>query len=399
MPGHNPAIDRIRPEGALQVLDEVARLRAAGRKIINLGIGQPDFDPPAHVIEATVAALRDGPHGYTPVLGIGELREACAQMMSARCGQPIAAARIAVVPGSKLTLTFATQVLANSGGAAGTEMLYPDPGFPPYRSAIAYSGAAPVAYPLNADDGFDIDAAAILARITPRTRLLILNAPSNPCGGGVTRAALDQLATGLRQWPQVTVLSDEIYADLSYSQDGAQLPSLLEYAELQERVIVLQGWSKSHAMTGWRIGFGVWPERLIEPLRRLVMIGHSCVNVAAQYGALAAVQGPQQPVAQMRDAFRARRELLVDGLNALPGVSCALPRGAFYAFADIRGSGLDEQTFAARLLAEQGVAAIPGSDFGAAGEGHLRLSFAADESQLRRALAGIARLLDEVRGG
>jgi len=399
MPGHDPAIDRIRPEGALQVLDEVTRLRASGREVINLGIGQPDFDPPREVIGAAIAALRDGPHGYTPVLGITQLREACARMMSQRSGQPIDAARIAVVPGSKLTLTFAVLVLANSAGAAGTEMLYPDPGFPPYRSAIAYGGAAPVAYPLDAANGFDIDPAAILARITPRSRLLILNAPGNPSGGGVDRAALDELAVGLRRWPQLTVLSDEIYADLNYSRDGAQLPSLLDYAELQERVIVLQGWSKSHAMTGWRIGFGVWPERLIEPLRRLVMIGHSCVNVAAQYGALAAVQGSQQPVAQMRAAFRARRDLLVDGLNALPGISCALPRGAFYAFPDIRGSGLDDQTFAARLLAEQGVAAIPGRDFGAAGEGHLRLSFAADEGELRRALGGMARLLAEVRGG
>jgi len=382
-----PSAGRLETESAFDVLARAGALAAQGRDIVNLGIGQPDFRTPEHVVEAAVRALRDGHHGYTPAAGLPALREAVAADLEARHGTAVDPARVVVVPGGKPTMFFAALLLATPGA----EMLYPDPGFPIYRSVIAYAGARPVPVPLDPGDGFALRAGAVLERITPATRLVILNSPSNPTGAVADKAELDRLVAGLAGWPEVAVLSDEIYSRLLYG--GHPHVTLLGYPELRDRLILLDGWSKTYAMTGWRLGYGVWPEAMVEAVTRLCVNDHSCVNAAAQHAGIAALTGPQHAVDAMLAEFDARRRLIVDGLNALPGVRCAEPGGAFYAFADISGTGLDAPTAQDRLLEEAGVATIAGTSFGAAGAGHLRLSYAASRAAIAEALARMEAFL------
>ena len=370
-------------ETAFEVLARANALAAQGRDIINLGIGQPDFPTPDNVVEAGRKALADGHHGYTPANGIGPLREAVAADISRRRGVDVHPDRIVIVPGGKPTMFFAMLMF----GEPGAEIMYPDPGFPIYQSAIAFSGATPVPIPLYETRGFSFAADEVLAKITPRTRLIVVNSPANPTGGVVAKAELDALVEGLAAHPQVAVLSDEIYARMVY--DGLAHASLLSYESIRDRLILLDGWSKTYAMTGWRIGYAVWPEALVEGATRLCVNDHSCVNAATQQAAIEALTGPQDSVAAMVAAFDERRAVIVDELNAIPGFRCARPLGAFYAFPSITGTGLDSRTLQDKLLNEAGVATIAGTSFGALGEGYLRFSYAASVEDIREAMARI----------
>ena len=374
-------------ETAFEVLARANALAAQGKSIINLGIGQPDFATPEHIVEAGRKALADGHHGYTPANGIPQLREAVAADLYRRHRVEVSPARVLVVPGGKVTMFFAILML----GEPGAEILYPNPGFPIYESVIRFSGATPVPIPLYESAGFSFSAAEVLDKITPRTRLIIVNSPANPTGGIVPRAEFDRLVAGLDHHPQVAILSDEIYGEILY--DGAEHVSLLSYPSIRDRLILLDGWSKTYAMTGWRMGYGVWPEPLFAAAERLAINCHSCVNAAAQFAGLAALTGPRQPVERMVAAFAERRRFIVEALNGLPGIRCARPGGAFYTFPNVAGTGLDARGLQNRLLEEAGVATIAGTSFGEFGEGYLRFSYANSREAIGEAIERVRNLL------
>ena len=374
-------------ESAFEVLARAKALEAEGRSIINLGIGQPDFATPQHIVEAGRKALADGHHGYTPANGILPLREAVAADLHRRHAVTVSSDQVLVVPGGKVTMFFAVLMF----GEPGAEILYPNPGFPIYESVIRFSGATPVPVPLYEERGFSFSAEEVLAKITAKTRLLIINSPANPTGGAVPKSELDKLAAGLERHPHVAIMSDEIYGEMVY--DGAEHVSLLTYPALRERVILLDGWSKTYAMTGWRMGYGVWPKALFAAAERLAINCHSCVNAAAQYAGIAALTGPKEPSRRMVQAFAERRRYIIKALSALPGFRCATPGGAFYAFPNIAGTGFDSRTLQSRLLDEAGVATISGTSFGAYGEGYLRFSYAASLAALEEAVGRIGEWL------
>jgi aspartate aminotransferase len=381
------AMGNLGTETAFDVLDRAQALAAQGRDIVNLGIGQPDFHTPDHIVEAAVKALRDGHHGYTPAGGILPLREAVASDIAARQGVTVDPDDVVIMPGGKVTMWFAMLML----GEPGVEILYPNPGFPIYESAIRFTGATPVPVALREADGFAFSAEEVLGQITPRTRLLIVNSPANPTGGVVPRTELDRLAAGLEAHPHVAVLSDEIYSRILY--DGRRHTSFLAYPALRDRTILLDGWSKTFAMTGWRLGFGVWPKALREGAIRLAVNAHSCVNASAQHAGIAAITGPQEEVDRMVEAFDTRRHVIVDRLNGLPGVHCVMPGGAFYAFPNIEGTGFGAKALQTILLEECGVAAIAGTSFGMHGEGFLRFSYANSVENIERAMDRVALAL------
>lgn len=383
------AISRLGTETAFEVLARAEALKAEGADVINLGIGQPDFKTPDHIVEAAVKALRDGHHGYTPANGIKPLREAVAADIAKYRNVEIDPGTVLIVPGGKVTMFFAILMF----GEPGAEILYPNPGFPIYESAIAYSGAKPVPIPLLEENDFSFDAELVLNLITPATRLIILNFPANPTGGSVAKSELDTLVAGLEEHPNVAVMSDEIYARITY--DNQPHVSLLEYESLRDRLILLDGWSKTYAMTGWRLGYSVWPADLIEPVTRLAINCHSCVNAATQFAGIAALEGPQDGPAAMVQAFDERRRVIVDGLNALPGFSCRRPTGAFYAFPNISGTGYDAKALQTKLLEEAHVATVAGTSFGRYGEGYIRFSYANSTENIRTALQRIGTLLGE----
>ena len=381
------AFSRIGEENAFAVLARATELARQGRDIINLGIGQPDFPTPAHIVEAGIRALRDGHHGYTPATGILPLREAVAADLHRRFAVEVSPDSVMIVPGGKVTMFMAILMF----GEPGAEILYPDPGFPIYRSMIEFTGATPVPVPIREANGFAFSAAETLSLITPRTRLLILNSPANPTGGVTPRVEIDALVAGLAAHPGVTVLSDEIYGTMTY--DGETHVSLLSYPEIRDRLIYLDGASKTYAMTGWRLGWSIWPKPLYEAARKLAVNSHSCVNAATQWAGVEALQGPQDCVRQMVEVFDRRRKLVVEGLNGLTGVSCITPKGAFYAFPNVTGTGWKAKPLASALLEEAGVAIIGGPDFGVHGEGYIRLSYANSEENIARALERMGEFL------
>ncbi len=383
------AVGRLATESAFAVLARATALAAEGHEVINLGIGQPDFATPEHIVEAAIKALRDGHHGYTPADGITPLKEAVAADLHRRLGVDLDPGRVIVVPGGKVTMCFAVLMF----GEPGAEILYPDPGFPIYRSLIDYSGAKGVPIPLTEDRGFAFTADEVLARLTPASRLLILNSPANPTGGVTPRAEIDRLVTGLEDFPNVAVLSDEIYSQMLY--DGREHTSLLQYPAIADRVILLDGWSKTYAMTGWRLGYGVWPEPLVESATRLAVNSYSCVNAAAQHAGIAALTGPQEPVRAMHAAFEERRRVVVEELNAIPGLSCGTPGGAFYAFPNITATGRSAKDLEVAFLEKAHVATIAGTSFGPRGEGFLRVSYANSKENIRRAAVRLRALLTE----
>jgi aspartate aminotransferase len=382
------AFDRIGEENAFAVLARATDLMGQGRDIINLGIGQPDFRTPEHVVEAGVKALRDGHHGYTPATGIKPLREAVAADLNKRFGVDVSPDSVMIMPGGKPTMYMSILMF----GAPGVEILYPDPGFPIYRSMIEYTGATPVPVPIREENGFAFSAEETLRLITPRTRLLILNSPANPTGGVTPRYEVNRLVAGLEYCPDVAVMSDEIYDQMVY--DDESHVCLLQYPSLRDRLILLNGWSKTYAMTGWRLGYAIWPGKLYDYARKLAVNLYSCVNAATQWAGLAALTGPQDDVVRMVAEFDRRRRVVVDGLNRLPGVSCATPKGAFYAFPNITGTGWKAKALASALLDDVGVAVIGGPDFGILGEGYLRLSYANSTENIVRALDRMGEFLN-----
>jgi aspartate aminotransferase len=379
--------DRIGEENAFAVLARATALAAQGRDIINLGIGQPDFRTPDHIVEAAAKALRDGHHGYTPATGILPLREAVAADLNRRYGVTVSPDEVMIMPGGKPTMFMSILMF----GEPGAEIMYPDPGFPIYRSMIEYTGATPVPIPIREENGFAFSAEETLGLITDKTRLIIINSPANPTGGVTPKAEVEKFVAGMAKWPQVAIMSDEIYDQLIY--DGEQHVTLLNYPSIRDRLILLNGWSKTYAMTGWRLGYAIWPGKLYDYARKLAVNLHSCVNAPAQYAGIAALTGPQDAVAHMRAEFDKRRALVVEGLNQLPGVSCIIPKGAFYAFPNVKQTGWKAKPLANALLDETGVALIGGPDFGILGEGYLRLSYANSAENILKALARMSEFL------
>lgn len=382
-------LSRLGTETAFEVLARAAALQAEGRDIINLGIGQPDFKTPNHVVEAAVKALRDGEHGYTPAQGILPLREAVSADLNHRHGVDVSPDDVVIMPGGKPTMFFSILMF----GASGSEIMYPDPGFPIYRSMIEYTGAKPVPIALLEENGFAFSAGQVLGSITPATRLIILNTPGNPTGGAVPKEEIEKLVAGLADHPNVAILSDEIYSQMLYN--GREHVSLLRYPKLRNRLIMLDGWSKTYAMTGWRLGFSVWPQALVEPVVRLAVNCHSCVNAPTQFAGIAALNGPQDAVREMLAAFDERRRAIVPMLNQLPGFRCVEPAGAFYAFPNVTGTGMTAKELQNRMLEEAGVATVAGTSFGIHGEGFIRFSYANSREKIAKAIERIGSLLSK----
>lgn len=384
-------LKRLGTESAFEILARAAELQRQGRDIINLGIGQPDFRTPDHIVEAGIKALRDGHHGYTPAQGILPLREAVSADLRRRHGVNVDPDTVVVMPGGKPTMFFTILMF----GAPGAEIMYPDPGFPIYRSMIQYTGATPVPIVLKEDTGFAFSADEVLAQITPRTSLIILNNPGNPTGGAVPQSEIRKLVAGLARHPDVAVLSDEIYSVLLYG--GRQHDSMLRYPEIADRLIMLDGWSKTYAMTGWRLGYSVWPKALVETVVRLAVNCHSCVNAPTQYAGIAALNGPQDSVHEMVRAFDERRKAIVPLLNQLPGFRCVDPGGAFYAFPNIKGTGMSGKQLQDLMLDKAGVATVAGSAFGICGDEYVRFSYANSIENIRTAIQRIGNVLTDTR--
>ena len=382
---------RLGTETAFEVLARAQALEAQGKQIIHLEIGEPDFATPEHIVEAGVRALRGGATHYTPSPGITPLREAIAADVSRSRGLRVAADQVIVTPGGKPILFFSLLALVDEGD----EVLYPNPGFPIYESMIRYAGGVPIPIPLPEAQGFRLDLDALRAAVTPRTKLMIINSPANPTGGVLEPEDLRQIAA-LAVAHDLLVLSDEIYSRMLYEGTHHSIAALPGMAE---RTIILDGFSKTYAMTGWRLGYGVMPPALVPQISRLMTNSNSCTATFTQLAGLEALTGDQAPVEAMMAEFRRRRAVIVAGLNALPGVRCAAPLGAFYAFPNITGTGLGSQALADRLLDEAGVAALSGTSFGALGEGYVRLSYANSIENIQEALARFGRLLATLPGG
>jgi aspartate aminotransferase len=379
--------DRIGEENAFAVLARATALSQQGRDIINLGIGQPDFRTPDHIVEAAIKALRDGHHGYTPATGILPLREAVAADLAKRFGAKVSPDEVMIMPGGKPTMYMSILMF----GEAGAEIMYPDPGFPIYRSMIEFTGAKPIPIPVREENGFAFSAEETLKLITPATRLIIVNSPANPTGGVTPKAEVDRLVAGLEQWPNLAIMSDEIYDHMVY--DGEQHVCLLNYPSIRDRLILLNGWSKTYAMTGWRLGYAIWPGKLYDYARKLAVNLYSCVNAPTQFAGLAALTGPQDAAHKMVAEFDKRRQVVVEGLNRLPGVSCVMPKGAFYAFPNVKRTGWKAKALASSLLEDSGVALIGGPDFGILGEGYMRVSYANSTENILKALDRMGEFL------
>lgn len=375
-------MNHIGQETAFEVLVRARALEARGRSVIHLEIGEPDFDTPGHIVAAAQQALEEGATHYGPGAGLPQLREAVATYLKRWRGLDIDPARVVITPGGKPIMFFAILALINPGD----EVIYPDPGFPIYESMAGFVGGTPVPMPLREERHFRFDPDEFRALVTDRTRLIIINSPHNPTGGVLTRADLDVIAEVARE-RDIVVLSDEIYSRLLYS---GQHESIARLDDMLDRTIILDGWSKTWAMTGWRLGFGVFPPELVPHVERLISNSVSCTASFAQEAAIAALEGPQDAVNTMLAEFTARRSAIIGGLNALPGVHCLEPDGAFYAFPNITGTGFSSRELADRLLEEAGVACLSGTAFGRYGEGFLRFSYA-------NSLGNIEEALDRMR--
>ena len=381
---------RLGSESAFEVLARARALEAQGRDVIHLEIGEPDFETPDNVIAAGREALSQGWTHYGPAAGDPELRAAIAVRTNALRGTGYVPEQVIVTPGAKPVMFFTMLALVQ----AGDEVIYPDPGFPIYRSMIDFAGATAVPIPLREANGFGLDVEELERLITPRTCLLIVNTPGNPTGGVVPPHDLERVAK-LAVAHDLWVLSDEIYSELIFDGEHASLAS---FPGMAERTILLDGFSKTFAMTGWRLGYGIVPPGLVDPFTRLMVNSVSCASVAVQRAGLAALSGPRDEVNAMREAFRRRRDLVVAGLNAIPGVTCPTPAGAFYVFPNIGATGQRSADFSGGLLQEQGVATIAGTSFGDHGQGHIRLSTANSDENLARAIDRIATYVGSLDG-
>ena len=381
------SLERLGTETAFSVLAEAKKLEAKGKPMIHLGLGQPDFKTPKHIVDAAKKALDDGHHGYVLSNGILECRQAVTRKIKKLYNQDVDPERIIIMPGGKPTMSYAIQCF----GEPGVEIIHPTPAFPIYESMINFTGAKPVPYDLTEDKDLKFNPEKILSLITDKTRLLVLINPNNPTGSFVDKSDIDVLAEGLKKHPHVTILSDEIYSRQIF--DGKEMPTFFNYPELRERLIVLEGWSKAYSMTGWRLGWSFWPKNLVEHVNKLVINSVSCVNAAAQFAGIAALDGPDDSIKEMMRKFSIRRKLIHEGLNSLPGVECSLPGGAFYAFPKVIGTGMDGKEFARKCMHEAGVAIVPGTAFGQTAQDSVRFSFAASSDNISQALDKIKKIL------
>jgi aspartate aminotransferase len=381
-------IVHLKPEGAYAVLARAQALEAQGREIVHLEIGQPDFDTYSHVSLAGIRAIADGQTRYNPPSGIPALRKAVAEDAGQRRGIEVTPEQVVVAPGAKPLLFLPLLALIEPGD----EVVYPDPGFPTYEAAIGVTGATPVPVPLDEARGFDLDLGAFDAVLSARTRLIILNSPGNPTGGILSTETLEHVAAVACE-RNCWVLSDEIYARLTYDGDA---PSIAALPGMAERTIIADGFSKTYAMTGWRLGFGIMPEALAVKMGLLLTHSVGCTATFTQHAGLEAVLGPQDEVDAVRDLFRRRRDRLVAGLNEIPGMYCHMPRGAFYAFPNVEAFDRPVEELAEYLLDEAGVALLPGTSFGANGKGHLRLSYANSIENIERALQRMKQALGKL---
>ncbi len=382
------ALDRLGTESAFKILAEAKNLEAQGKSMIHLSLGQPDFKTPQHVVDAAKKALDEGHHGYVMSNGILECRQAVTRKIKKLYNTDIDPERILIMPGGKPTMYYAISCY----GEPGVEIVHPTPAFPIYESMINYTGAKAVPYDLLEDKDLKFDPEKILSLITDKTRLLVLINPNNPTGSFVEKSAIDYLADGLKKHPHVTILSDEIYSRQIF--DGKEMPTFFNYPELRERLIVLEGWSKAYSMTGWRLGWSFWPEHLVEHVNKLLINSVSCVNAAAQFAGIAALDGPDDSIHEMMKKFTERRNLIHQGLNDLPGVECSLPGGAFYAFPNVKGTGMNGSEFCKKAMHEAGVAIVPGTAFGSTAKDYVRFSFAASSDNISQALENIKKMLD-----
>tara|TARA_B110000014_G_C20055314_1_gene549211 strand:+ start:31 stop:1194 length:1164 start_codon:yes stop_codon:yes gene_type:complete len=380
-------LERLGTESAFKILAEAKKLEKEGKELIHLSIGQPDFKTPKHIVDATKKALDDGHHGYVLSNGIIECREAVSRKIKSLYNKDINPERVIIMPGGKPTMYYAITLF----GEPGAEIIYPDPGFPIYESMINYTGAKAIPINILENNDFSMNPEKILSLINDKTRLIILNNPNNPTGGFTEKSKINQLAEGLKKFPHVVILSDEIYSRQIF--DKKKMPTFFNYPELYNRLIVLDGWSKAYSMTGWRLGWGVWPENLIEHVNKFCVNNHSCVNAAVQFGGIAALDGPDDSITMMMDKFTKRRKLIFEGLNSINGIECSLPGGAFYAFPKVIGTGMNGQEFAKKCLHEAGVAIVPGTAFGKKAVDYVRFSFAASQEDISKALEKIRKML------
>lgn len=371
-------MSRLGTETAFEVLAKAKALEAKGKEVIHLEIGEPDFDTPRNIIDAAVRALNQGKTHYGPAAGIPELRAVLAEDMGKRRKINIQPDQVVVTPGAKPIMFFTILALINEGD----EVMYPNPGFPIYESVIDFVGAKSVPYPLREEREFSFDIDEFMSLITDKTRMIILNTPQNPTGGILTEDDLKAVAKAAQE-KDIYILSDEVYLNIIY--EGAH-HSIASLPGMQERTIILDGFSKTYAMTGWRLGYGAMPKDLAEKVVQLQINSNSCTATFSQYAGIEAVQGPQDEVHKMVAEFKRRRDVIVDGLNAIKGISCLRPHGAFYVFPNVKQLGVDGKKFADMLLEKFGVAALSGTAFGKYGQGYLRFSYANSVANIQKAL-------------
>ncbi len=367
-------------ETAFEVLAKARELEAQGREIIHMEIGEPDFDTPQHIVEASVEALRQGYTHYGPTPGLPELREAIARNSREVRGVDTAPSQVVVTPGAKPIMFYVMLAL----GEPGVEIIYPNPGFPIYESMVKFSGATAVPMQLIEERGYHPDLDDLAGKITDNTRLIIINSPNNPCGSVFTREELERIADLVKERPNLYVLADEIYKDILYTGEHHTISA---FPGMAERTIILDGFSKSYAMTGWRLGYGIMPDELVPHVVRLAVNSVSCAASFTQRAAIAALDGPQDEVQAMAAEFGQRRRLITDGLRSIPGINCPEPEGAFYAFPSIKETGLTSAEFEARAMADAGVALLSGAAFGEYGEGYVRLSYANSQENIQKAIS------------
>ncbi len=383
-------MDHLNTESAFTVLARANALEAKGMKVVHCEIGQPDFGTPKHIIQAAHDAMERGYTGYSPTPGYPQLRERIATVYREQKGVPAEMEDVVVVPGGKPIMFFTMLMLVEPGD----EVIVPDPGFPIYQSCIRFAGGVPVPVSLRAENHFRFEPEAVRAAITPKTKLIVLNTPSNPTGGVYTKDDLEQLAEILEENPDIYILSDEIYDRLVYGMDIA--PSIAALPGFKDRTVILNGFSKAYSMTGWRLGYGIMNRALAKKMELLMVNSNSCAASFTQMAALEALNGPQDSVMAMKAAFKERRDWLIPALNEIPGITCQMPEGAFYAFPDISSFGLSSYDFCARLLDEAGVAAAWGTSFGDAGEGYMRLSYATSLDNLKEAVKRLTAFTEKL---
>ena len=384
-------IFQLETETAFAVLAKANKLAAQGKDIINLGIGQPDFPTPINIQEAAIKAIKDGKHGYTPSNGLPELREAVIERIYRDYNISIDPENILITPGGKPVIFISSLIF----GGSGKEIIYPDPGFPIYRSMIKFSGATPVPLYLDEEDDFEININKLKELITPKTSLIIINNPNNPTGSFMNEKKIQKLVNILDDYPNLHILSDEIYSKIIFN--NIKMPTMLKYKNLHDRLIILDGWSKTYCMTGWRLGWSVWPKNYIEYANKLCVNNHSCPTSISQYAGIEALKGSQDEVSNIVNEFQKRKEFIYTEINKLSKLSCFNPGGAFYAFPNISKSGLTGKQFSDLALEEKGVALVPGTSFGDKAEMFVRISFANSLEKIAEAIKRISTIWKKLK--